>query len=290
LQIKRGKANCSSFEQTWPRPFIGNRCLLIIVSFVHLNLFNKHHPAFRLLSPSPVFAFLISVVASCPSQIWPATLGGGSARRMPRGHVPVRLPRCCPLPPPREWGSAVTKRSRPSAPPLCVFLGAPWKRSVLRRPGARKQYTRARAKLADSSDARHGEAGFFSSTRRKKRSTRNEVSADSSSDDSVRRVELVDLISSGNDSGNNSGDDLSNNSGDDSEDHEASFETITHEIYHWTFTYSPINCSNALISICCTKLLHMTLTGFRLKSTSSRNRLKRRRQVLKPVIAKTAFL
>jgi hypothetical protein len=41
LQIKRGKANCSSFEQTWPRPFIGDECLLIIVSFVHPNLFNK---------------------------------------------------------------------------------------------------------------------------------------------------------------------------------------------------------------------------------------------------------
>jgi hypothetical protein len=24
LQIKKGKANCSSFEQTWPRPFIGD--------------------------------------------------------------------------------------------------------------------------------------------------------------------------------------------------------------------------------------------------------------------------
>jgi hypothetical protein len=44
----------------------------------------------------------------------------------------------------------------------------------------RKPYTRARAKLADSSDARHGEAGFFCSTRRKKRSMRIEVSADSS--------------------------------------------------------------------------------------------------------------
>jgi hypothetical protein len=43
-------------------------------------------------------------------------------------------------------------------------------------------------------------------------------------------VVLVDLISSGNDSGNNSGDDSGNNSGDDSEDHEASSETITHEI------------------------------------------------------------
>jgi hypothetical protein len=36
-------------------------------------------------------------------------------------------------------------------------------------------------------------------------------------------------------------------------------------------------------------LLHMTLTGFGLKSTSSRNQLKRK-QVLKPVRAKTAFL
>jgi hypothetical protein len=42
----------------------------------------------------------------------------------------------------------------------------------------RKPYTRTRAKLADSSDARHGEAEFFSSTRRKKQSTPIEVSAD----------------------------------------------------------------------------------------------------------------
>jgi hypothetical protein len=86
----------------------------------------------------------------------------------------------------------------------------------------RKPYTHARAKLADSSDARRGEAGFFSSTQRKKWSMRIEVSADSSSDDPSRRVVLVDLISSGNDSGNNSGDNSRNNSGDDSEDHEAS--------------------------------------------------------------------
>jgi hypothetical protein len=37
-------------------------------------------------------------------------------------------------------------------------------------------------------------------------------------------------------------------------------------------------------------LLHMALTVFGLKSTSSRNPLKRSRQVLKPVRAKTAFL
>jgi hypothetical protein len=49
--------------------------------------------------------------------------------------------------------------------------------------------------------------GFFSSTRRKKRSTRIEVSADFSSDDLGRRVALVDLISSSNNSGNNSSDD-----------------------------------------------------------------------------------
>jgi hypothetical protein len=154
----------------------------------------------------------------------------------------------------------------------------------------RKPYTRARAKLADSSDANHGEAGFFSSTRRKKWSTRIEVSADSSSDDPGRRVVLVDLTSSGDDFGNNSGDDSGNNSGDDSEHHEESYETIMHEICPWTFTSSLINCSNASISICCRKLLHMTLTGFGLKSTNSRNQLKRSRQVLKPVRAKTIFL
>jgi hypothetical protein len=88
------------------------------------------------------------------------------------------------------------------------------------------------------------------------------VSADSSSDDPGRRVVLVDLISSGDDSGNNSGVDF--------EDHEASSETITHEICPWTFTSSLINYSYATISICRRKLLHMTLTGFGLKSTSSR--------------------
>jgi hypothetical protein len=128
-------------------------------------------------------------------------------------------------------------------------------------------------------------SGFF-----KKRSTYIEVSADSSSDDPDRRVVLVDLISSGDDSGYNSGYDSGNNSGDDSEDHEASSKTITHDLSFCTFTSSLINCSNASISICCRKLLHMTLTGFGLKSTSSRNRLMRSRKVLKPVRAKTTFL
>jgi hypothetical protein len=95
---------------------------------------------------------------------------------------------------------------------------------------ARKPYTLASPKLADSSDTHHGEAGLFSSTRRKKRSTRIEVSTDDSNDDPGRRVVLVDLVSSGDDSSNNSGDNSGNNSGDDSDDHEASSETIMHEI------------------------------------------------------------
>jgi hypothetical protein len=93
---------------------------------------------------------------------------------------------------------------------------------------------------------------------------RIEVSADSSSDDSGRRVVLVDLISSGNDAGNNSSDDSGNNSGDDSEDHEVGYETITNEICPWTCTSSLIHCSNASISICCRKLVHMTLTRFEI--------------------------
>jgi hypothetical protein len=91
---------------------------------------------------------------------------------------------------------------------------------------------------------------------------------ESSSDDPGRNVVLVDIISSGDDSGNNSGDDSGNKSGDNSEDHEASSETMTHEICPCTFTSSLINCSNASIFICCRKLLHMTLTGFGLKSTT----------------------
>jgi hypothetical protein len=49
---------------------------------------------------------------------------------------------------------------------------------------------------------------------------------------------VVDLISSDDDSGNNSGDDSGNNSGDDSEDREASSETITHDLslYLYIFT------------------------------------------------------
>jgi hypothetical protein len=39
--LKGEKSNCSSFKQTWPRPFIGDESLLIIVSFAHPNLFNK---------------------------------------------------------------------------------------------------------------------------------------------------------------------------------------------------------------------------------------------------------
>jgi hypothetical protein len=154
----------------------------------------------------------------------------------------------------------------------------------------RKPYTRVRAMLADSRDAYHGESGFLSSTQGKKQSKCIEVSADSSSDDLGRRVVLVDLISLDDDSSNNSGDDSGNNSDEDSEDHEASFETIMHDICPWTFTSSLINCSNATISICCRKLFHMTLTEFGLKSTSSRNWLKKSRQVLKPVRAKIVFL
>jgi hypothetical protein len=97
------------------------------------------------------------------------------------------------------------------------------------------------------------------------------VSVDSSSDDPGIRVVLIDLISSSDDSGNNSGDDSGKNSSEDSKDLEASSETIMHEICPCTFTSSLINCSNASISICCRKLWHMTLTRFGLKSTSSRN-------------------
>jgi hypothetical protein len=102
----------------------------------------------------------------------------------------------------------------------------------------RKAYTRTRAKLAESSEARHGEVGFFSSTRRKKRSTRIEVSTDSSSDDPGRRVVLVDLISSG--------DNSDNNSGDDSEDHEASSKAIMQDLslYLHIFTDQLFQCIN----------------------------------------------
>jgi hypothetical protein len=99
---------------------------------VHPNLFNK-----RSTLPSTFYPLLRLLPSLSPSQprLRRVTLRGGSARRRPRGHVPVRLPRWCPPHPPREWGSAVTKRSCPSVPPPCIFLSAPRKRSVLLRPG-----------------------------------------------------------------------------------------------------------------------------------------------------------
>jgi hypothetical protein len=63
LQIKRGKENCSSFENTWPRPFIGDECLLIIVSFAHSNFFNK-----RSALPSAFYPLLRLPPSSSPSQ------------------------------------------------------------------------------------------------------------------------------------------------------------------------------------------------------------------------------
>jgi hypothetical protein len=63
LQIKRGKANCSSYEQTWPRPFIGDECLLNIVSFAHPNLFNKCSSL-----PSAFYPLLRLLPSSSPSQ------------------------------------------------------------------------------------------------------------------------------------------------------------------------------------------------------------------------------
>jgi hypothetical protein len=63
LQIKRGKANYSSFEQTWPRPFIGDECLLTIASFAHPNFFNK-----RSALPSAFYPLLWLPPSSSSSQ------------------------------------------------------------------------------------------------------------------------------------------------------------------------------------------------------------------------------
>jgi hypothetical protein len=93
-------------------------------------------------------------------------------------------------------------------------------------------------KLADSSNTHHGEAWFFFSTRRKKLSMRIELSADSSSDNPGRSVVLVDLIASDDDSSNNSGDDSGNNSDDNFEDHEASSETIMHDLSLYLHIFS----------------------------------------------------
>jgi hypothetical protein len=45
-------------------------------------------------------------------------------------------------------------------PSPCVFLGRSMEEASSSSARGRKLYTRARAKLADSSDTRHGEAGF----------------------------------------------------------------------------------------------------------------------------------
>jgi hypothetical protein len=64
---------------------------------------------------------------------------------------------------------------------------------------------------------------------------------------------VVDLISS-DDSGNNSGDNSDNNSGDDFEDHEASSETIMHDLslYLHIFTIVLMHQFPFVVGSCCT--------------------------------------
>jgi hypothetical protein len=161
LQIKRGKANCSSFEQTWPRPFIGDGCLLIIVSFVHPNLFNK-----RSALPSALYPLLgFRLPCLRRSLVSVASMARDSRGRLCKEEAPRPRPRPSSL----VLSATPSKRVRfrgdkedPSQRAAPMRLP----RRSMEEAGSssargRKPYTRARAKLADSSDACHGEAGFF---------------------------------------------------------------------------------------------------------------------------------
>jgi hypothetical protein len=123
----------------------------------------------------------------------------------------------------------VTKRSRPSVPPRAYSSSLHGRGRFFVGPGEEAVHTR-KGQVGRLQRRPPWRGKVFSSTRWKKRSTRIEVSVDSSNDDPGRRVVLVDLISSGDDSGNNFDDDSDNNSGDDSKDHEASSETITQDL------------------------------------------------------------
>jgi hypothetical protein len=161
LHIKRGKANCSLFKQTWPRPSIGDRCLLIIVSCAHPNLSNK---CFAL--PSAFYTPIRLPLSSSPShprlrrRYGPrlkgkVLQGGGPADTSPSVFLSaVRRPRQeSEVPRWRRWAvqachtrassSALHGRGR-------LFVG----------PGGEAVHAH-KAKLADSSNTLHGEVGFF---------------------------------------------------------------------------------------------------------------------------------
>jgi hypothetical protein len=133
--------------------------LLIIVSFVHLNLLNKCSACLLPSIPFSGFCLPVSVAASSPSLVRHTTLGGLQGQGPAATSLSIFLGAV----------RAPTKRVRfhgdkkePSQRAAPVRLP----RRLMEEAGSssaqgRMPNTRARAKLADSSDTRHREAGFF---------------------------------------------------------------------------------------------------------------------------------
>jgi hypothetical protein len=133
------------------------------VSFVHLNLLNKRSAPPSAFYPLPRFR----LPRLHRSLVYVAGMARDSRGRFCKEEAPWPHPR--PRPSSSVLSAAHVKRVRfrndeEESPQRAAPVHLP--RRYMEEVGSssargRKPYTRARAKLADSSDARHGEVGFF---------------------------------------------------------------------------------------------------------------------------------
>jgi hypothetical protein len=147
-KVKREKQIVLHSNRTGRAPFIGDGWLLIIVSFAHPNLFNK-----RFAPPSAFYPLLWLPPSSSPSQVWPATLG-----RFYKEEAPWPRPRpsssvLSVAPAKRVRFRSDEEESSQCTAPVRLPRRSMEEAGSLSARG-KKPYTRARAKLADSSDDR----------------------------------------------------------------------------------------------------------------------------------------
>jgi hypothetical protein len=145
----KGKSKLFFIRIDLARPFIGDAWLLIHISFAPPNLFNE-------LSTPPSAFRLPHLCRRDGRWLYGEVLqGGGPAATSLLVFLSVVCHSRQESEVPRWWRGAVLACRR-----VCLPQRSMEEAGSLSARG-RKSYTRARAKLADSSNARKGEAGFF---------------------------------------------------------------------------------------------------------------------------------
>jgi hypothetical protein len=175
LWIKRGKSNCSSFKQTWPRRFIGHQWLLINVSFAHMNFLINTPPCLSPFIPFSGFHLprlrhsLASVAGMAHNSRGGCLQGGGPATTSLSVFLGVVRRPCQESEVPRwRWGAVLGHCPRASSSALHgrgqFFVG----------PGEEPVHVR-KGQVGGLQQRPPWRGSLFSSTRRKKRSMRIEV-------------------------------------------------------------------------------------------------------------------